>query len=57
MTGIDNVYILPNGSLLITSMTISLEGRYVCVAENMAGTGTASITVLFLGTYSVRLCW
>lgn len=52
MTGIDYVYILPNGSLHITNMTSVLGGQYVCVAENMAGTGTATITVRFLGISS-----
>ena len=44
-----DVRVLSNGSLHIANMTMELQGGYTCVASNMAGSGNATITVVFLG--------
>lgn len=44
--------VLPTGSLLINGMTMQLAGEYTCVASNMAGTGSATISLSFLGLSS-----
>ena len=48
-----NLYykLLANGTLVITSMIASLDGQYVCVAENLMGSTNASITVEYRGKW------
>ncbi len=41
-----------NGTLIIISMLASREGTYTCIAENVVGNATASITVTYEGTFN-----
>jgi peroxidase len=47
--GGENVKVLSNGSLYIVGMKMELAGDYMCVSSNMAGTNSATISLLFLG--------
>lgn len=46
-----NLYykLLANGTLVITGMIASLDGQYMCVAENLLGSSNATITVEYRG--------
>ena len=44
--------VLSNGSLYIVGMKMELAGDYMCVSSNMAGTNSATISLLFLGLSS-----